>query len=265
MVWIGVIGAIVMISFLFIIIKTSINVAGTHKKTVENKKREIKEQKEHVQQKIADIFIRENFKRSNNKFFIFNDYDSMIALDEDNRKVAFISSKGIVYKIVNYKDILESHVVEDGISITKTSRGGQIGGALLGGFIAGGVGAIIGGLSSEKRTSDKVKKIELKIIVNDTDKPVQTITFLKGENDKMFNKDTHEYKYAISQAEHWQSLMSVIIKQADEEEKQSKKGIKESNNNFYSTADELKKLVDLKNNGILTEEEFNQQKQKLLS
>lgn len=198
---------------------------------------ETKQQKEKVEQKINEIFKKENFNRSNNKFFIFNDYDSMIALDEGNRKVAFVSNKGVIYKIVNYKDVLESHVVENGISITKTSRSGQVGGALLGGVLAGGVGAIIGGLSSEKRTTDKVKKIELKIIVNDTEKPVQTITFLKGEYDKVFNKDSHEYKYAISQAEHWQSLMSVIIKQADEEEKQSKKEIKETNNNFYSTAD----------------------------
>jgi hypothetical protein len=76
------------------------------------------------------------------------------------------------FKIFSYRDILESEVLEDGHSVTKTSRSSQLAGTLVGGLLLGGVGAIIGGLSGKKTTHKKVTRIELKVVVNDTSHPI---------------------------------------------------------------------------------------------
>ena len=81
----------------------------------------------------------------------------MICVDEIKKKVAFID--GEKYRIYNYRDILSSEVLIDGNEVVKTSRTSQIGGALVGGILAGGVGAIIGGLSAEQTKEVKFREL----------------------------------------------------------------------------------------------------------
>jgi len=61
---------------------------------------------------------------------------SSLAVDESRKKICFIQCEkiGITFKKqYSFKDLLECEICEDGTTITKTSRGSQIGGALLGG------------------------------------------------------------------------------------------------------------------------------------
>lgn len=161
-----------------------------------------------------------------------------------------------------YKDILSIEIIEDDISITKTNRISQVGGALLGGVLLGGVGAVIGGLSGKKETSkSKVKNLELKIIINDTSKPIFTISLLPDKSDGVSTEDV-VYKNAKEKAYHWHAVFEAIIKQADAEEQQAEKSNTFENG---SVSDELKKLAELKESGILTDDEFLQQKQKVLN
>lgn len=161
-----------------------------------------------------------------------------------------------------YKDILSIEILEDDVSITKTNRISQVGGALLGGILLGGVGAVIGGLSGKKETSkSKVKNLELKIIINDTFKPVFTISLLPDKSDGVSTEDV-VYKNAKKKAYHWHAVFEAIIKQADAEEQQAEKSNTFENG---SVSDELKKLAELKESGILTDDEFLQQKQKVLN
>ncbi len=64
--------------------------------------------------------------------------DKFIAIDEKERKVALVQDGDC--QIFNYRDVLESKIVEDGQEITTTSRSSQIGGALVGSILAGGRG-----------------------------------------------------------------------------------------------------------------------------
>lgn len=161
--------------------------------------------------------------RSIKGFFISQEYFSeneAIAIDEKSNQICIIdSSRADVFLM---KDILSVEIIEDGVQITETSRGSQLGGALLGGVLAGGVGAIIGGLSGSQVTSNKVKKVDLKIVVNDTLKPIFKLNFINElypiEKDK-------KYHDAMEKANHWNSLISVLIKRADEEDKKSEKKV----------------------------------------
>lgn len=212
-----------------------------------------------------------------------NNY-SVVGVDESNRKVCFLDSNSdmnlkdlhfygavtdnIQYsaRTYDYKDILESEVIIDGETITKTSRSSQLGGAILGGILAGGVGAVIGGLSGKTASKEKVKTIQLKVIVNDTKKPLQIITFLNETNS--IDRNNQKFIKANKEVIHWHSLFKVIIDMADKEEKSNQviqNNINNSSSQSFNTADEIRKLHDLLKEGIITQEEFNLQKKKIIS
>jgi hypothetical protein len=66
----------------------------------------------------------------------------------------------------------------------------------------------------------------------------------------------------MKKAQHWHGLLEVLIRQAEIEGKQRDRAAAAPNSSFI--ADELKKLLDLKSAGALTEVEFQSQKTKLL-
>jgi len=192
------------------------------------------------------------------------DGNAGVAYDETKKKICLIKHKNgeIVHKIFPYKDILFSEILEDGSSIHSTQRGSQIGGALIGGLALGPVGAIIGGLSGKSKVIDKFHKIDLQIVVNDISEPVYQVSFFKGEMEKD-GLGRIAYDNIIKLASEWHATISVLIKQADEEDNNSLKNI--DNNKYFSTSDEIMKLAKLRDSGIITEIEFKEQKRKLLN
>ena len=177
-------------------------------------------------------------------------------------KIALI--RGQFIRTIDYKDLISSEIFEDGSAVTRTVRSSQLGGALVGGIALGGVGAIIGGLSGKKVTDDKVKQITLRITVDNTSSPIHEIGFMNYEA----KKSEGYYRSAMARAQHWHGLMEVLIRRADEATVPSTPQLSAQWGNTTppaSVADEIKKLVDLRVAGILTEEEFAQQKARLLS
>ncbi|MFJ7698661.1 hypothetical protein [Lysinibacillus fusiformis] len=83
---------------------------------------------------------------------------------------------------IPFKDVLSIEIVEDGVSITRSSRRSQLGGALRGGVLAGGVGAIIGGTTGTKTTTETVKTIDILITVNEIQNPIYMINFYSEMN-----------------------------------------------------------------------------------
>lgn len=191
------------------------------------------------------------------------DYDTSIAIDENRKKVCLMNCRNNQSRIFSYRDLLSSEIFEDGETVTKTMRGSQIGGALVGTVLLGGVGTIIGGLSGKRKTTGTVNKMVLRVTVNDAKNPVYEIKFLNKET----RKDTQMYQQAIQQARHWHGLIEVLIKRADmEDNKQTNVNVAVTTPLIQqsSVADEVKKLADLRTSGVLTEQEFEQQKRKLL-
>ena len=195
-----------------------------------------------------------------------NNGDTGLAIDENRKTIVLINNNlsGVNLKLITYRDALSSEIFVDGETITKTARGSQLGGALIGGLALGGVGAIIGGLSGKTKSSEKVKRVDLRIIINDTKQPLHDINFMDIEG----KKDGIIYKAAMEQARHWHGLIDVLIKTADNEDKRQERSEVSSsaeNSSQASLADELAKLSDLRDKGVLSDEEFATQKQKLLS
>lgn len=197
------------------------------------------------------------------RYFLSDETGNGIYYDDKNNKIAIVNLTNkfdptqfdYKYSILNTTEILESEIIQDGVSITKTSRGGQLAGAIVGGVLAGGAGAIIGGVTSSKSTSEKINKLILRVTVNNTSQPIHDVVFANYTSPK--SNDDILVKKVVEQLDHFHKVISILIKQNDNQ----KKNEQTSN----STADELMKLAELKRDGILTDEEFNQQKQKLLS
>ncbi len=192
--------------------------------------------------------------------------DSLVglAIDEQRKKVCLIDNSQKQFRIISYKDLLSSEIFEDGATITKTMRGSQIAGAIIGNIAFGSVGTIIGGLSGKTKSTRTVSKIDLRLIVNDTKQPIFDITFLNKET----KKDEPIYQQALQTARQCHGLVEVLIKRADMEDKLQAQSanapIMRQTGQQMSVADELKKLSDLKDSGALTAEEYQQQKRKLI-
>lgn len=128
---------------------------------------------------------------------------------KDTKFVIYNYNSHPKYKIVNFKDIISSKIVQDGEIISQSSN--VIGRAIVGGILAGGIGAAIGGLSGEKRNKQLVKKLVLDIVLNDLDNPSMEIMFFN--NAKGVSNDDISLKEVQKNISRWHNLITVVINQ----------------------------------------------------
>ena len=187
----------------------------------------------------------------------------LIAIDKKSKQIAIREKNG---KIKNYpfSSILSCEVIEDGEITYKKSS--SVGRAIVGGVIAGGAGAIIGGLSGKEKQNKEIKYLDFKIVIKDTNNPSFKIRFFDSWEETNNTKKSIKisdsiygpiFEKALNQLKNWKDIIEVIINEIDTSTNSS-----EINN--ISISDELMKLNELKEKGILTEEEFKEQKSKLL-
>lgn len=187
-----------------------------------------------------------------------------LAFDNDQQKMLYLV--GQTPKVYNYEDIISVQLLEDNQTISQKSTGRTIGGALVGGVLAGGAGAIVGGLSGSSKNLNLHSSVKVKILLRNSSSPSITIDCfnastmtVEGKPVKDGSMEYYIYKQGHDQANRIVDIISVIIDAVD----------RASNANAPvassgSTADELAKLAILKEKGILTEEEFAEQKKKIL-
>ena len=234
-----------------------------------NKKKEIDKKRQSKTR--TDTYNKYNFKETN--IIYSDDRRYLISIDENSKQICLLTSPPA--RIYNFKDIMKSEIVENGKTIVETSRGSQVLGAAVGGALLGGAGLIVGGLSGKKTQKSTIDKIDLVITVSDKSRPIYVLHILK-------EKSGSKYEDKFELARKWHSIISIIIKEAEEAEATRKTNVQnianafqkakapkgekaknEGNENLY-VADEIRKLKALKDEGILTEEEFTVKKTKLL-
>ncbi len=124
-------------------------------------------------------------------------------------------------------------------------------------MIIGPLGLVVGGLSGKKQSDDVVSRVDLRIVVNNIKEPTYVINLL----DQEVKKSSWHYSSALEKAKKWHNIISVIIKKADENKNIASMAVQ---NHTISIADEITKLNDLREKGVLTTDEFNNLKNKLL-
>lgn len=73
-----------------------------------------------------------------------------LSIDSSSQQICLIV--GDVLFPNPFSAVLEAEIVVDGKTVTKTSRGSQAVGVVVGAVLAGGLGAVIGGLSASSST-----------------------------------------------------------------------------------------------------------------
>ena len=162
---------------------------------------------------------------SPNKSYINPDGKMKIAFNSENElfKIYWVSPNGAIHEVaIPFDKIVDSEILIDDTTVMKASRGQQVAGALIGGAIAGGVGAIIGGSSPNTTSLNTVKRIRLKITNEDFENPVYYIDFLptrdklKRRIDKGWNKEDSPVSYALKKAEYWQGVLELAIRKTNQ-------------------------------------------------
>ena len=172
------------------------------------------------------------------------------------------------HEIFNYSDIIQVSYEENGSQLYTKSAGRTVGGAIVGGFLMGGAGAVVGGLSGASKQNKEIRNMDIKILLRSTSRTSCVLHFkdvdrvLKTKEDA----DRKLYETYVKNANQAKDVLSVIIDNAKQASTPIAQPIAQPvvAPASSSVADELAKLAKLKADGILTEAEFQAQKSKLL-
>ena len=162
-----------------------------------------------------DSFIKEQESDGvllSNKTNIEN---GVIAIDKNREKIVYIDDKGenLVKKEFPFSDIISCELIKDGVTIYKKSATRTIGGAVIGGVLSGGVGAIIGGLSGSSKEKEKINSIDIKITLRDIDNPSFKFKFFEYRGTRILIDSS------IKSAEEWKDRITAIIEIEDSKKK----------------------------------------------
>jgi|GEM_PF-5343950 len=116
--------------------------------------------------------------------------------DKINQKIMLIYSYYRAdkkkYAVYNLSDILEFEYIEDGTSQVK----GELGSALVGGALFGGVGAIVGGVTGTKNTKKVVNEMKIKFVIKGD---IPTVDYLSIKSAPSVKSDSQQYRTYIKQ------------------------------------------------------------------
>ena len=192
----------------------------------------------------------------------------IFAVDQNRKKIAYI--KKYYKEVVPFEQIISVEILEDNAILHQKSSLRTIGGAVVGNVVAGGAGMIVGGLSGGTKQNKTVSRVQVKVKLRNINHPSFTIDCfncktmtIEGKPIKPDSMQGSLYKQGLNDAQRIADTISVIIDATDREQKNTLH-ITQKKTLTGSVADELSKLADLKAKGILTDEDFNTQKQALL-
>lgn len=195
---------------------------------------------------------------------LHNDHDS-IALDNTRKKIGILNKEVMAGRVFRAADVMSVEVYEDGRTISQANRGRQVGAALVGNIIAGGPGAVIGGLGARVRSRDEIHDLTLRLTVDDRKFPIFDLRLNKAA----VLKGSVLHSELSTTARGWASLVEAMMRTAgpslQASEASSEEKLRNSAPSMHGLADELAKLSALRASGVLTEEEFSRLKQRLIT
>ena len=176
----------------------------------------------------------------------------LYAIDEQNKVIVIANLSQNKCSQFKLDDIIKFELLEDNSTVLKKSLVGTIGRSIVGGVLAGGVGAVIGGTTGKSSVNKTPESIVIKFYLKDTQNP--SFTFVILESHKCSKSD--KIKFAPIAKNFAMNLCDTITSYKAQQE--------DNKGEATSNIDLLTKLADLKEKGLLTEEEFNTEKKKLL-
>ncbi len=190
---------------------------------------------------------------------------------DDQQKRIVIVYPGSNVKFIKFPDIRGVELVEDGTILQSKSMMRTVGGAIVGNMVAGGAGAIIGGLSGDSKQKKKISSVDVILKLRGLSEPTYTINCFSAQEfygKKEIKSDEFAlgdvYREGLKDANRIVELVGVVIDANDREQKEADSKATASVSSS-SDIEALEKLVSMKEKGLLTDQEFESMKSKLIS
>ncbi|MBQ5692806.1 MAG: hypothetical protein IIV72_05090 [Alistipes sp.] len=188
-------------------------------------------------------FLSNGIQRNGGHWFLYSKNATLIYLDNNSKELLVLSSENISKpKRLKFSDILSVELIQDSNIVSKKSLSDTIGRSIIGGALAGNAGAIIGGTTSKSSNQDICKLLQCIVTIRDIQEPTLNITLCNSKEGIKDVKQSDVYKQALL----LMNTFSVIIDSCSQSPKEASTSI----------CTELNNLVKLKEQNILTEEEF---------
>ena len=230
-------GAVMLIA---LVIFCAIAIQDSSNRT-EAQKEQATQNQEQIEKRLEEL----NFKEDKELCLTLNSISPKMKIDTHNKQIALCDYNKDELKIIPFQNLLECQIVEDNTTILE----GGVGRAVVGGALAGGAGAIVG--ATTRKSKDVTKNLSIKIITSDLNDSLIVIPILETTT----NRESDKYKKAWTIAQETHATISSIIKTF-------------ANHLSVEPIDPLSQietLSRLKEQGVLTEEEFSKKKAELLS
>ena len=200
------------------------------------------------------ILNKNGFKVS--KYVTNDDYPHVfsIFIDLKNKKWSYYDYSKKISKIYKFADLLDYEIVENGQSIIQ----GKAASTIIGGVLGGGLGALAGA-SGSRRIDNVCNKLEIKLIVNDVTMPSIQLVLLDKETDK----NSVKYQACYDKAIQFEAVLKIIMANAQEKAVPAQPN-NEKQEKTTSTKMQLQELKEMLDDGLITQEEFEQKKKQIL-
>lgn len=186
---------------------------------------------------------------------VHDDKTAYLAVDVDNGRIYFGSAPEWKPTLVSAKQIMSVTIYEDGQTVTHASRLRQVGGALVGNALAGDKGAIIGGLGAKTTSVDAIKSVVLRLEIDDPRNPIIGVNFLRYPD----KRGGRLYEQASVAARSFSSLITAIMRRSEA----ASEGTVVPPVGDRKLED-IAKLAQMRDQGVLTEQEFIREKARIL-
>jgi len=172
----------------------------------------------------------------------------------DNNNKRFAIQKGNKYtKIYKFSELINYEVYENGTSKVK----GTAGKALIGGAFFG-LGGLIVGSSMGRDIAERCNQLKLIIRVNDITCPQIVITYVDNVD---WDKKGYTYRAMKENLQSICSTLEFILNAKSIEDNVVKT---ETDNDIKSNKEQLQELKEMLEEGLITQEEYEQKKKQIL-
>lgn len=197
-----------------------------------------------------------NIKKSSGKAKKFA--KGMMALYTAGASIAIEHAMKPGDTIFSYNELLDYDLFENDLSIAS----GGTGRAVVGTAIAGSVGGVLGAMTATRKTKRSVDSMALQISTNNFFFPSVMITYI----DKETKTSKKKYTDAYSKAQQTIACMDIIFNQLEQVPTPTEDTVLNETNNITDSNpyEEIKKLKELLDMGIINQEEFDIKKKELL-
>lgn len=215
-----------------------------------------KQRKEKIESN-ANYLVKNGFNVD--KVVTSNDNKLAVYIDTKKEQWCFYNLTDNFIKILPYGSLLDFEIVENGETIIQ----GRAGSALIGGALFGEIGAIVGA-SRSKVINTNCTNLSIKLNINDIDSPLISFTLLN----KTVEKTSAEYKNAYKNALEFEAILKIILTNGKLSQPVKAVIVSDKNTNLDKhTASDKEKLQELKemlDDGLITQEDFEQKKKQIL-